>query len=498
MERDSQRRNALLRYAELMIEKINEVESSEWKKPWFTNSFSGNAQNINGRTYNNFNQILLSLVCEKRGYKTPVFVTFKKAQELGANVKKGEKGFPVNYYTPLVKDKEGNKIPYDDYLKLSDMDKEAYTVSHHTTFYHVFNIEQTSFPEKNPEAWEQMKERFTIEIHAQGNSYLNPYLDKMIKEQEWECPINLIHQDKASYNWKEDAITLPTFEQFSDKKEFYYTALHEMAYSTGHHSRLNRKFGQFGDESYAREELVAELSSAFAGKQIGMNPLPRKENAQYLKSWLEQINKNPEFLYKTLKDVSRTVGMIENKVAAISNNQVVSGENTPEITRLYRDNDGIINASIKYNDNIKEVIIYPRGNDYCYTIGSIADKNMQTYFLNENEVNKVNDLLQNNTLSKVIKSNRKTLTLDGNTASIEYAGKKYDATDIIKTLKQNDINVNQIATSEWERLLKGQGLQLNKSKKAIFSITKTPSGYNMKVMNIAKSCTKVAGIEAEP
>lgn len=58
--------------------------------------------------------------------------------------------------------------------------------------------------------------------------------------------------------------------------------------------------------------------------------------------------------------------------------------------------------------------------------------------------------------------------------------------------------MNQIATSEWERLLKGQGLQLNKSKKAIFSITKTPSGYNMKVMNIAKSCTKVAGIEAEP
>ena len=228
-----------------------------------------------------------------------------------------------------------------------------------------------------------------------------------------------------------------------------------------------------------------------------MNPLPRKENAQYLKSWLEQINKDPEFLYKILKDVSRTVGMIENKVAAISNNQVVSGENTPEITRLYRDNDGIINASIKYNDNIKEVIIYPRGNDYCYTIGSIADKNMQTYFLNENEVNKVNDLLQNNTLSKVIKSNRKTLTLDGNTASIEYAGKKYDATDIIKTLKQNDINVNQIATSEWERLLKGQGLQLNKSKKAIFSITKTPSGYNMKVMNIAKNSTKINGIEAE-
>ena len=423
MERDSQRRNALLRYAELMIEKINEVESSEWKKPWFTNSFSGNAQNINGRTYNNFNQILLSLVCEKRGYKTPVFVTFKKAQELGANVKKGEKGFPVNYYTPLVKDKEGNKIPYDDYLKLSDMDKEAYTVSHHTTFYHVFNIEQTSFPEKNPEAWEQMKERFTIEIHAQGNSYVNPYLDKMIKEQEWECPINLIHQDKASYNWKEDAITLPTFEQFSDKKEFYYTALHEMAHSTGHHSRLNRTFGKFGDESYSKEELVAELSSAFAGKQLGMNPLPRKENAQYLKGWLEAIDKDPEFLFKTLKDVGRSVTMIENSVSAVSNQQVVQPEQHPEIMKFYKDNDGIINASVKENDHIKDVVIYPRGNEFCFSMGNIGSKNMQTYFLTPGETKTVNDLLQNNILSKKIKSVRKTLILDGDTATIEYAGK---------------------------------------------------------------------------
>lgn len=148
MERDSQRRNALQKYAELMLAKINEVNASDWKKPWFGANFSGQAQNINGRSYNNFNQILLSLVCEKKGYKTPVFVTFKQAQELGSNVKKGEKGFPVNFYTPVVKDKEGNKIPYDDFIKLSDMDKESYTVSHYTTFYHVFNIEQTSFPEK--------------------------------------------------------------------------------------------------------------------------------------------------------------------------------------------------------------------------------------------------------------------------------------------------------------------------------------------------------------
>lgn len=217
---------------------------------------------------------------------------------MGTSVLKGEKGFPVNLYTPIITDKEGNKISMEIYSSLTDAEKESYTVKHYTTFYHVFNIEQTNFKELQPEAWEHMLDRFSLENHAQGDEYVNPFLDKLIKEQNWVCPIHLEKQDRAYYNWKEDTITLPTFEQFADKKEFYYTALHEMAHSTGHHSRLNRTFGKFGDESYSREELVAELSSAFAGKQLGMNPLPRKENAQYLKGWLEAIDKDPEFLLK--------------------------------------------------------------------------------------------------------------------------------------------------------------------------------------------------------
>ena len=238
MEKENLREKALKKYAELMIGKIKEVEASDWKQPWFGTSFSGQAQNINGRHYNNFNQILLSLVCEEKGYKTPVFITFNQAKEIGASVLKGEKGFPVNFYTPIISDKEGNKIPMDTYSALSDAEKEAYTVKHYTTFYHVFNVEQTNFKEIQPDAWEHMLDRFSIEKHAQGDDYINPFLDKMIREQSWVCPITLEKQDNAFYNWKNDSITLPTFEQFPDKKEFYYTALHEMAHSTGHHSRL--------------------------------------------------------------------------------------------------------------------------------------------------------------------------------------------------------------------------------------------------------------------
>lgn len=498
MEKTDARGKALKMYADLLVEKIKEVEASDWKKPWFSNSFSGNAQNINGRLYNNFNQILLSIECEQKGYKTPVFFTFNQAKEINVNIRKGEKGFPVSFYSPIISDKEGNKISKTDYNNLSEAEKEAYTVKHYVTFYHVFNIDQTNFAEKQPEAWDQMLDRFSMDLHIQGNDYVNPYLDLLIRDQKWVCPINLVKQDNAFYNWNEDAITLPTFEQFPDKKEFYYTALHEMAHSTGHKSRLNRTFGKFGDASYSREELVAELSSAFAGKQLGMSTSPRKENAQYLKGWLEAINKDQEFLYKILKDVGRSVTMIENSVSAVSNNQIAPPETHPEITRFYKDNEGIINASVRINDDFKEVIIYPRGNEYCFTIGNITDKNVQTYFLNEKEVNTVNDLLQNSTLSKIIKNNRKTLTLDGDTATIEYAGKKYDASDILRTLKQNNIDVNKIATSEWERLLKGQGLQLDKSSKAIFSITKTPSAYSMKVISVAKNSGKSPNLEAEP
>lgn len=497
MEKENLRDKALRRYAELMIQKIKEVDASDWQKPWFGTNFSGQAQNINGRRYNNFNQILLSFICEEKEYKTPVFITFNQAKEVGASVLKGEKGFPVNFYTPIITDKEGNKISMEIYSSLTDAEKESYTVKHYTTFYHVFNIEQTNFKELQPEAWEHMLDRFSMENHAQGDEYINPFLDKLIKEQNWVCPIHLEKQDRAFYNWKDDAITLPTFEQFSDKKEFYYTALHEMAHSTGHHSRLNRTFGKFGDESYSKEELVAELSSAFAGKQLGMNPLPRKENAQYLKGWLEAIDKDPEFLFKTLKDVGRSVAMIENSVSAVSNQQVVQPEQHPEIMKFYKDNDGIINASVKENDHIKDVVIYPRGNEFCFSMGNIGSKNMQTYFLTPGEAKTVNDLLQNNILSKKIKSVRKTLILDGDTATIEYAGKNYDATDVIKTLKKDNINVDTISTSEWERLLKGQGLQLNKATKAVYSITKTPAGYGMKVMSVAKNITKTANIEAE-
>lgn len=176
MEKEKLRAKALKMYAELMVQKIKEVDASDWKKPWFGTDWFGQAQNINGRRYNNFNQILLSFISEEKGYKVPVFLTFNQAKEMGTSVLKGEKGFPVNLYTPIITDKEGNKISMEIYSSLTDAEKESYTVKHYTTFYHVFNIEQTNFKELQPEAWEHMLDRFSLENHAQGDEYVNPFV----------------------------------------------------------------------------------------------------------------------------------------------------------------------------------------------------------------------------------------------------------------------------------------------------------------------------------
>ena len=86
MEKEKLREKALKMYAELMVQKIKEVDASDWQKPWFGTNFSGQAQNINGRRYNNFNQILLSFISEEKGYKVPVFLTFKVLPTFGVIV----------------------------------------------------------------------------------------------------------------------------------------------------------------------------------------------------------------------------------------------------------------------------------------------------------------------------------------------------------------------------------------------------------------------------
>lgn len=317
MKEDSAGEKALKQFADLMIQKIKEVEY-DWKKPWFSpESGGGLPQNIEGRVYNGINLFMLYLLSEEKGYSTPLYMTFMQAKEAGASIMRGEKSFPVVYWNFSVRDKNGNKISIDDYRDLSDDEKKEYKVTPYMKTYNVFNVSQTNYPEVQPEKWEKLKEHFkSPSLKDEKGMFTMPLLDALIRERQWVCPIYPRESDSAYYRRGEGChIIVPLKGQFDTGESFYSTLLHEMAHSTGEEGLLGREKGEFfGDKKYAKEELVAELTSATCGKSLGLSTCIREENAMYLKSWLSALSGDPKFIYTILSDVAKASAMIQEKV----------------------------------------------------------------------------------------------------------------------------------------------------------------------------------------
>lgn len=157
---------ALTQFSEMMITKIESIQS-DWSKPWFTEGSSNSLpMNLNGRHYNGMNSVMLLLLCEQKSYKLPIFVTFDRVTALNYNqtsagrvpavdadgikrplvsVNKGEKSFPVFITTFTVVDADGNKIKYDDYKQMSEERRKEYKVFPKLQVYRVFNIKHTTF-----------------------------------------------------------------------------------------------------------------------------------------------------------------------------------------------------------------------------------------------------------------------------------------------------------------------------------------------------------------
>ena len=182
----------------------------------------------------------------------------------------------------------------------------------------MFNVQQTNLQETKPEKWEALKEQFKIPAIKDEQGMLTvPLIDAMVREQQWICPIYSKEGNSAYHARGEDNhIVVPLKGQFKDGENFYSTLLHEMAHSTGEPEHLNREKGViFGDKQYAKEELVAELTSATVGQSLGISTHIREENAMYLKNWLGALKEDPKFIYNILADVGKASNMIQEHTA---------------------------------------------------------------------------------------------------------------------------------------------------------------------------------------
>jgi antirestriction protein ArdC len=302
-------------FTDLMVQKLEEV-SSDWKQPWFPIRLAGLPQNIvSNATYRGMNALFLYMICDRNKYSTPLFMTFNQAKKEGVAIKRGEKSFPVLYWNRSIKDATGKTISVDDYNQLPDEEKKECTVKGFMKEHRVFNADQTNFAKVHPEKWEKLSSGYKpIELKDTQGMFACPPLDELLRSNGWLCPI-LQDSDKAVYRPSTDEIHVPLKGQFYVGESFYTTFMHEMAHSTGAASRLNRPKGTgFGTPEYAKEELIAELTAALCACTLGISTGIDKENAQYIKGWLEAVKEDPKFLYSILTDVGRASKMIQTEI----------------------------------------------------------------------------------------------------------------------------------------------------------------------------------------
>lgn len=329
-ERSNKSADNLQKFAEMMSNIITKAKSKNWKQGWLgvKGTILGLPQNITGRTYSGGNSFFLMADTSEKGYNTPVYMTFKQAKDRNLHVNAGEKSVPIFKWGLSIKDENGKTVSEEDYDAMTKGERDKLSVRPYPKVYHVFNIDQTNLSEVNKKKYDAIVARFKApegEVKDSKGMYVNDALDRMFKEKAWHCDIRYDKpSSSAFYVPSQDFIVLPMKEQFKigktaeevyrDGMEYYSTALHEMAHSTGHESRLNRQFGAKRTDGYAHEELIAEMTAALVGSTMGFDKKILENNANYLKGWLENLKRNPESITTIMSDVGKASDMIIEKI----------------------------------------------------------------------------------------------------------------------------------------------------------------------------------------
>ena len=265
-----------------------------WKQPWSVIPGDGPI-NVRGTPYRGANYFLLSSL----GFERPIYLTYRQALEHGGNVKKGEHGIPVVYWK-LIDAKESDESKRIPFLR----------------YYLVFNIAQC----------ENLKlpDRIT---QLQPPPDFNPIETAESIWSAYPNPPKLRHiGDCALYIPSVDEIWMPARYTFNSQEAFYSTLFHEMGHSTGHGSRLNRDLGiKHGIQSYSREELVAEMTSAFLCARAGISKPVLENQAAYLANWSEALKNDPKMFVTAAGKAQKAADFILG-VTAVSKEPETVGE----------------------------------------------------------------------------------------------------------------------------------------------------------------------------
>ena len=256
-----------------------------WQKPW-TGVHDGAYNRISNKPYSLLNQMLLS--------KTGEYASFKQWTELGGHIRKGEKAEIVTFWKIQQIEEEnedGEKI-----IKQLPL----------LRYYNVFHISQVEGVE--PKSIDLNELQPIEEAERIKTEYMQREHIKILEKVT----------DKAFYSPSLDYIQVPCKEQYQNIEEFYSTLFHEMTHSTGHKNRLDREDVKdcmyFGSENYSKEELCAELGSAFLINKLGIASSKSFNNSTaYIQSWLIVLKNDKKFIISASSRAEKAVKYILNE-----------------------------------------------------------------------------------------------------------------------------------------------------------------------------------------
>ena len=259
-------------YAQITEKIIANLETSgSWTKLWQVPS----PVSLMGYYYRGINRLILSI----DPYKSRVYGTFQQIRSNGGMVRKGEKSTVIVFWKKSIGEDKETKEKKNLFL---------------LKYYHIFNSEQADFDEQGTAKIAQLQNLVDEKVNSEYQAaqsivdgYPNPpyiyYNDK---------------EDRACYSPMADQITIPEMKYFVSSDAFYRVLFHEMGHSTGHPKRLDRYDGMsnhFGDIPYSKEELVAELCSAFLGGIANLDP-DLRNSAAYIRGWALALRDNQKWI----------------------------------------------------------------------------------------------------------------------------------------------------------------------------------------------------------
>lgn len=298
MQNTTERKDVYSRITAQIVEHL-EKGVRPWIRPWNAEHAAGRITRplrYNGQPYAGINILSLWMSALAQNFAAPIWMTYRQASELNAHVKKGEKGSLVVYANAIT------RTEHDDNTG-QDVEREI----PYMKGYAVFNVEQI----------EGLPEIYYAKVA--------PTLDPVARIDHAEkffanMGATIKHGGPRAYYAQElDYVQMPPFEAFRDAESYYSTLAHEMTHWTKHPQRLARDLGRktWGDEGYSREELVAELGSAFLCADLELNEEPREDNAAYIATWLEVLKNDNRAIFTAAAHAQRAADYINQKAAQV-------------------------------------------------------------------------------------------------------------------------------------------------------------------------------------